>query len=384
MTKDIQSSAHEKLLGLTIDIIHQPGRWEELCDVVCDVYGANAFMVFEFDFKSFAAPIFRGYKNHEDALQLIQAHMEGRVPDEERRGYARFAAFPSGMLIGEYQCYDLEHDRDLPENPFRDAVLSVSGSQSRSVMRLNDIGPWSDIAALHMPIPFAEVDPQLKQDAASFLPLIGKAMEAARTLSGLARLNDALTAAFDKFDFGAAIFRPSGQMIVCNAEFKSIAAERDGLELSGGFIRATLRDDVGPLAKAMRSVHDTQSLPNSSICRLRRRSQRLPLIARAIPIRGHEIGVQAEALSLLLVIDPEAPDRVNVDGVSALGILSQAELDICDLIVTGKATQEIADHRGTSVQTVTDQVKSALAKLACGSRIDIVRLAMATRPPGRR
>jgi DNA-binding CsgD family transcriptional regulator len=86
---------------------------------------------------------------------------------------------------------------------------------------------------------------------------------------------------------------------------------------------------------------------------------------------------------LLLVVDPEATDRVNADGIHALGVLSQAELDVCRMVVDGHSTAEIAERRGTSAQTATDQIKSALAKLSCATRLDIVRLAMATRPPGK-
>lgn len=376
-------AARVKALGLAVDIIHRPDLWDDLCETFCAAFGANAFMVFEFDFNRFTAPIFRGSRAIEDGMHLVQAHMEGRIPEVERQGYSRFAAFPAGILFGEYQAYDVEHDRFMPENPFRDAVLAVSGARSRSVMRLNDVGPWSDVAAMHMPIPFADIDPQLRQDASLILPVLGKAIEARRVLDGLIGLGKALAVAFDKFDFGAAICRPSGQIVVSNAEFKSMAAERDGLAVVGDFVRATLPADREHLATAIRSTHSIDASARSTICRLRRHSERLPLIARAIPLRGEEIGITDEPLTLLLVIDPDASDRVNVEGVGALGILSQAELDICQLIVTGKATQEIAEHRGTSVQTVTDQVKSALAKLACASRIDIVRLAMATRPAGK-
>jgi DNA-binding CsgD family transcriptional regulator len=109
----------------------------------------------------------------------------------------------------------------------------------------------------------------------------------------------------------------------------------------------------------------------------------LPLIARTVPIRGSEIAGRRETLVLLLIVDPDTQARVNADGIHALGVLSKAELDVCDMIVRGHATTEIASLRGTSVQTATDQIKSALSKLSCATRLDIVRLAMATRPPGR-
>jgi DNA-binding CsgD family transcriptional regulator len=250
-------------------------------------------------------------------------------------------------------------------------------------MRLNDIGPWSDVAALHLPCPAAEMPNAIKAEANFLLPLVGRAIDAARTLNGLSRTNGALIDAFDLLDFGVAICEPTGRIVIANAEFRSMAADRDGLSDFGGTVGTTQSSDRKILVETMAASLDPKASSRFHVCRLGRRSRRLPLIARAIPIRGAEIGASASTLVMLLVVDPEACDRVSAEGIDALGVLSQAELEVCDMIVRGQTTAEIATRRGTSVQTSTDQIKSALAKLACTTRLDIVRLAMATRPPGR-
>lgn len=375
--------ARAKVLSLTIDVVHRSDRWPELCDALCEALGGTAFMVFEYDFKTFTSPIFRGSDAVARAMHLVEATMEGKVPDVEIAGYQRFFTFPSGRLVGEFECYDIEHDRDLPENPYRDAVLAATGAGSRSVMRLNDIGPWSDVAALHLKYPAAEMPAALRAEAELLMPLVGRAIDAARTLSNLSRINSVLMDAFDRLDFGAAICDASGRIVISNAEFRCMAADQDGLADQGGAIRSTHSSDRGSLISAIRAALDARTSASLHVCRLSRRSGRLPLIARAIPIRGVEIGRSASALVLLLVVDPEATDRVNADGIHALGVLSQAELDVCRMVVDGHSTAEIAERRGTSAQTATDQIKSALAKLSCATRLDIVRLAMATRPPGK-
>jgi DNA-binding CsgD family transcriptional regulator len=376
-------NAQAEVLRLAIDVTHRPELWPELCDTMTEALGGTAFMVFEYDFRSFRGPVFRGSRGLGDALNLVAVTMEGRLPDVEIAGYTRFLSFPPGRLVGEFECYDIEHDRDLPENPYRDAVLAASGARSRNVMRLNDIGPWSDVAALHLKCPGAEIAPEVRAEAEFLMPLLGRAIEASRTMKGLSRINAALIDAFDRLDFGAAVCDALGQVIVSNEEFRTMAAERDGLTSIGGTLQPTAIEDRGAFREALAASLELRTSGRLHICRLGRRSDRLPLIARAIPVRGTEVGGRRETLVLLLVVDPEAPARVNADGIDALGVLSQAELDVCRMIVDGHATTEIASLRGTAVQTATDQIKSAMAKLSCASRLDIVRLAMATRVPGR-
>jgi DNA-binding CsgD family transcriptional regulator len=159
----------------------------------------------------------------------------------------------------------------------------------------------------------------------------------------------------------------------------------------GGVAGATHPADRAALAAAVAAgAGPAKAAPAQMICRLSRRSRRLPLVARTVPLSRAEAGAggrgasgAAEALALLLVVDPEEAGRIDAEGIAALGRLSPAELEVCEMIVAGHASAVIASARGTSVATTADQVKSALGKLACATRLDILRLAMATRPPGR-
>ena len=80
-------------------------------------------------------------------------------------------------------------------------------------------------------------------------------------------------------------------------------------------------------------------------------------------------------------MDPEGEGRIDASGLAAFGVLSPAELEVCDLLVRGFETPAIAERRGTGLETARLQIKAAAAKLACRSRLDLVRLAMAARPP---
>lgn len=114
---------------------------------------------------------------------------------------------------------------------------------------------------------------------------------------------------------------------------------------------------------------------------LPRRFGRLPLVLCASPTRDRDLGPHPTIL--LLAIDPEVGARLNADGLAMLGVLTEAEIEVCDLLVRGFETAAIAEHRETRAETTRDQIKAAAAKLACRSRLDILRLAMATTAPVR-
>jgi DNA-binding NarL/FixJ family response regulator len=84
---------------------------------------------------------------------------------------------------------------------------------------------------------------------------------------------------------------------------------------------------------------------------------------------------------MLIVIDPDSGIHPSAEGLRSFGVLSEAELQVCELLVRGFTTKDVAERRGSSLETIRAQVKAASAKLACRSRLDMLRLALATAPP---
>ncbi|MCA3486843.1 MAG: helix-turn-helix transcriptional regulator, partial [Rhodobacter sp.] len=108
---------------------------------------------------------------------------------------------------------------------------------------------------------------------------------------------------------------------------------------------------------------------------------RLPYVVRGAPVRADRIDRKGGLLALLLVLDPDDEGRVTARGLGALGILTRTELEVCELLVRGFSLTEIAQIRDKSPETIKDRSKSVIAKLVCRSRLDLVRLALATNPP---
>ena len=65
-----------------------------------------------------------------------------------------------------------------------------------------------------------------------------------------------------------------------------------------------------------------------------------------------------------------AARRIGDDDVG-LGHLSAAEREVATLAASGLTNAAIAEHRGTAVRTVANQMASVLRKLGAGSRRDM-------------
>ena len=375
------SSGAEVVLGL-IDVIASPDKWPAACDQVSDAFGSRAFMMFEFDFDHHNAPIMhKSLVIRQEGAALAAAAQAG-VDGEEREIYNRFFKVAFGQFISEYQLYGVDHDLNMPENFFRDAQFSVCNSRSRTVAKLNGFGPWADVASFHMPIYGADIPDEVRARMNGLAPVLDRVVEAGRTVRGLTRSYGLLVEVFNAFHFGAAVVDASGTVVLENAAFRDMAADRDGFRVQAGHVVPTQAEDRAALSIAIADCLTFGSARQRQICKFSRQSGRRAYVVRTIPLQLAERRAR-QVYALLVVLDPDDSSQVSADGIAAMGLLSPAEAEICDLIVRGFSMTEIAQHRDRSLETIRNQSKAVLAKTDCQSRLDLLRLAMMTRSPVR-
>lgn len=61
--------------------------------------------------------------------------------------------------------------------------------------------------------------------------------------------------------------------------------------------------------------------------------------------------------------------------------LTPAELEVLELWLDGASAEEVAQHRGSAVRTVNNQVASIYRKLGAGSRAELATVVRASTPP---
>ncbi|HJQ98696.1 MAG TPA: LuxR C-terminal-related transcriptional regulator [Candidatus Polarisedimenticolaceae bacterium] len=179
----------------------------------------------------------------------------------------------------------------------------------------------------------------------------------------------AALAALDRYHAAVMILDPELHVVARNLAAERLLGRRDGLSLDAiGRPHAFRRTDDERLQRAIRAPSAGTLVP------LARPSGRDPLLAEACTIAGAN-GV------LLLVVDPNEGAIVCTRALATLYGLTPAEAEVCRLMASGLSTDEIADVRDVSVETVRVQSKQVLQKTGARSRSRLVRLAMSVSLP---
>lgn len=369
-----------RILTTVVGASVKPQLWDEVCDQIVAFSGAVNCNIFEYEPAAKRCVSLHGSEN----LKLVAPDLRLQLVDgsasEDNGIYDALRQAEPLKFQTEAFLIGAENNATIPSNAFRDAILEKTGAVSRNGGRLNDIGPHVDAIALHL----RQAD-NLPVDLVNtmnvLMPVIGKSIETSRIVRTLTRGYGALLDAFELLDFAAVICEANGSLMISNDRFRAMAHDGDSFVERDGAILTRHASDQPLLDKAIASSRHQGGPPGDAYTTLRRRSGKLPLVAKAAPIRDDHLG--ASQLTLLLILDPEDDARMNAKGLEAFGLLSPAELAVCEMLVKGYQTSEISTVRDTSIATTRSQIKSVSAKLRCTSRLDLLRLAMATSVPMR-
>ena len=368
----------ESVSDLAVAAIHattDPQGWTRLCDLVADATDAAAFFVFAFNLEDRNMPsVFGSHTAFSPAVMEMAERARQGDGSEDAVLYEELARSEPGKVLGERDLYRLPSSKPLPKNSWRDKMLAATGGHRRSLIKINDLGPFLDAAALHEG-PAAKGLP-LEKLAPVLHPILSRTMETTRVVAALSESYDRLMTLFDRLDFGAAFCAADRRILTANRYLRSVIGDRDGLNEAFGKLVADTASGTEGLQKLVTDAIRPDTPPGLLTLSLTRRSGRLPLVVHVAPIQGRNVGLGATVL--VLVVDPEDGSRLNTKGIASFGLLTPAELEVCDLLVRGFETREIADQRGTQIQTTRDQIKLVAEKLNCHSRLEILRLAMAT------
>ena len=77
---------------------------------------------------------------------------------------------------------------------------------------------------------------------------------------------------------------------------------------------------------------------------------------------------------MAIIVDPDNHQIIDVSGLKLLFSLTNAESEVCRLMVTGHTTTEIADIRGTKPGSIRKQINSLLTKTNTMQRSKVVHL----------
>ena len=107
------------------------------------------------------------------------------------------------------------------------------------------------------------------------------------------------------------------------------------------------------------------------------------LIIEISPIRLSQDRKHTSVVSghaLIMIMDASHRITLSADRLAQIHRLTDTESVICQLLLDGKTTREMAHLRGVSTETIKSQVKSVMSKTNSIRRTDLIRLVTAYAP----
>lgn len=167
----------------------------------------------------------------------------------------------------------------------------------------------------------------------------------------------------------AAALTPSGRVVLANDDFNAaghVWATRGGdrLGLHDRTADAMLSDTLEALklARSPRSV-PIRTEPGGPITS----------VIQVVPIRRQAHDIFGSAVAIVVLSEPKA-GMAGATMVQSLFDLTPAEIGVVQAIVAGQTIAEIARATKRSVETIRNQLKTAMAKTGCTRQVELVLL----------
>jgi len=367
----------------TISAIYSvPGsqeRWSEMVGDICHLAGATAgvyLLISEENqgiemsgLSGFPEEVTKRYEGPDGFIKDIRvAHKANLVPGKVFREY-EYVPDRVAYATNEWIRYQREA---LGLYWCMSAHVSTHGlwSDYISVNRLHSRGPHTD---------------EEKANLQALLPHLARAAELHRMVSRLEERYGAVLAVLDKLLVGLVILDLKGRVAVANTAARSAWGAGGVLQIGadGRLHACQLRDDAALAALISRTsmTADARDQSDGGTIVVDRRGAG-SLLIEVMPIRddGFSDGDHIRGTAVF-ILDPSSPNRISVDGLSKIFKLTASEQSVADSLVNGADVRDVAESRGTSVQTVRSQLKAIFLKTGAASQLDLVRLAAKATPP---
>ncbi len=374
-----------ELATLSIESVTDERRWLDVCDLIVDKYNLCTTAIFPVPLASAQIKFPFISKSLRDEDNRIMKLFMSTDDTDDLTIYREVASLPPQRLYSEVAIMGVESESELFKSSMRDMQQRELGVRSRLGAKINLLGSWLDMIALHAPVGAAEIPPHVFREMNALLPLFAKCLNTHRAMATLRQHFGACLAALDRLNFGTALIDESGRIAFASAMMADILSDCDGIARAGDGILIGDNDLQAAFARGLQRACDPRTLPGDKSLlaySVPRRSGLPPYFLKLHAIADvHRETDITRPFALLFAVDPTRRGSMSADGIGALGVLSPAELDVCRYLLVGAETRDIADQRNVSLDTTRQQIKSVLAKVNCRNRGQLFNVALTTHLP---
>ncbi|ODA65937.1 Bacterial regulatory protein, luxR family [Methyloligella halotolerans] len=369
------------LLPRIYDAVTSDEFWEQALAAVAEIAGAKGVVLFAVDQTGQPFSI----QNHNGLYTSgdIEYYFENLL-QYDQDGWQPLQSEPACTLIIDQ---DLVPDLDrIAERPDYAWLKERVGVLRRGGARLNSSPGWSDTVTLQFPDQLDRISEEQRHRAQAVFPHLAKVVELHRSFAILRAHYHAVLTALDHVKVGVCVVSDRGEVVIANKEAGRIFSLGDGIGLGRNKHIVCSNPETAAALKVsiVEAVSTAQGESNiaEKLLTVERRSRAYPFLLEITPVRDAAGEVDRHLKgALLFIIDPDNPRPFSVPAVARCYKLTEAEADVCRLLVIGMTTQNIAAQRSVSNETVKSQIGSVFRKTGARSRAELIRLTLSITPP---
>ncbi len=220
----------------------------------------------------------------------------------------------------------------------------------------------------------------------AYLPFLEQSVRLANVFQTLKQHFNAVLSVMDKYLVPVVIVDANARRIVSNKSADTII-DNEGLVRFDPTGRLYLLNNTGnerlraAISTASYTASGHESAPVDAI-QVPKANGQDTLWIEVAPLRDTDQELESHFQGAIIKIyDPSYHPHISIDGFGAIFNLTDGEMGVARLMVDGLSTDEIAEMRGASPNTVRTQIKSVLSKTRSSNRTALVRKALSAHLP---
>jgi len=372
------------LISGIYDLPLSPERWSPVLDEFTSIMGGAIAGVAAYDPIYIDHHLNKATSNYTEELKKTVSD-NFQAKNGYKSAFAKMATNPKRGFINDLEMLELDSIEKYGERPHVKWLLENLGVFRGSASCLNIHKAWTDILFIMYPYGRGPMSYQENIIGELFLDHFAKTVEIGRSFTVLKNRFNSVFASLDRMHIGVFLLSATGSIIHQNMEARRILDAGDGISLSrGGYLypvdessREIMKDAVSKAAATAQARHNCAE----TILSLARTSGLNPYLVEISPLRDNDEIESQFSGCLVYIIDPDKTDIVSTEGMDALYNLTGTESEICKMLAEGLETDDIAESRNITRETVRNTVKQILQKTGACNRTQLVRLALRVNLP---
>ncbi len=364
-----------------------PANWTVGLDLAVEHVGSLSAALVGFDATSTSAYSF----------QVMSAHVRNKVTPQDMEywqselstydepSYRHSLTLPVRTVYSDAELTnDISELESRPDYVFLRERFGIG--HRRLGARLIDNNRYMTVVSFQFPVDTESVS-GYKTQIEQIIPHMAKSLELGIIYERLHSRYQAVLSAIDRVGVGMCIVDSQCNALVSNAEAERIFDSGKGVYKSSiGTISCNNNTSAGELYTGIKAAllqqESTDSLRAETVIVVREESTDDPVVIDVSPLSDHLQEIDPNAsMALVRLVDIDSRKFCSTVAFAKAYALSKSEEQVCTLLLDGLTNQEIADSRGTSIETIKSQVKAILSKSNTESRLLLIRKILQTDPP---